>query len=118
MTAQGLQTETEERKNAILLHTLGAEVLHIFKSFNVDIKLIKHEELLKKYEEYFLPTKNICMERHIFFSRKQKMEEGVDEFYTSLTNLSLSCEFGTLRESLVRDISHAPNWERGFVPHT
>lgn len=44
------------------------------------------------------------MDRHAFFMRKQNGGEGIDEYITALKNLSLTCEFGTLREDLVKDV--------------
>lgn len=48
-------------------------------------------------------TLNIAMERHKYFTFKQQ-EQSIDEYVTSLINISLNCEFGALREDLVRDI--------------
>ncbi|XP_055388170.1 uncharacterized protein LOC129616540 [Condylostylus longicornis] len=83
---------------------MGHGALKIFSSFNEDVDKIKYEDLIKKFEKYFLPKINLAIERHKFFTCAQKPTESIEDFITGLKNLSLNCEFGTLRESLVRDI--------------
>ncbi|XP_022823789.1 uncharacterized protein LOC111354521 [Spodoptera litura] len=42
--------------------------------------------------------------RYTFFTRKQAEHENIDDFLTDLENKSRECDFGTLRESMIRDI--------------
>ncbi|KAK9685789.1 hypothetical protein QE152_g37679 [Popillia japonica] len=44
------------------------------------------------------------MERHKLFNRTQLLDEDIDVYATDLKNISLSCEFGTLRDNIVKDI--------------
>ena len=41
--------------------------------------------------------------RLVFNQRNQKEGERIDNFVSELKRLSLTCEFGTLRDSLIRD---------------
>lgn len=104
LTANSLEKEDNEKKVAIFLHNLGADSLHIFQSFNVDRKVIKFDELIKLFDKRFKPKKNIAVERNYLFTRKQASDESIDEFVTDLKNLSLSCELGGKRESLVKTV--------------
>ncbi|XP_036317851.1 uncharacterized protein LOC118732852 [Rhagoletis pomonella] len=104
MRAAGLEQETDQQKVALLLHHIGPDSLLVFNSFNYDIDTVGYDELLKSFNDYFVPKVNVVVERYRFFSRKQAEEETIEEFVTVLKNLSLSCEFKTLREDLIRDI--------------
>ncbi|XP_036327169.1 uncharacterized protein LOC118739769 [Rhagoletis pomonella] len=104
MRAAGLEPQTDQQKVALLLHHIGPDSLLVFNSFNYDIDTVGYDELLKSFNDYFVPKVNVVVERYRFFSRKQAEEETIEEFVTVLKNLSLSCEFKTLREDLIRDI--------------
>ncbi|XP_074026147.1 uncharacterized protein [Leptinotarsa decemlineata] len=59
------------------------------------------EVLDKKFGEYFNPEKNVTYERHMFLSRDKKPDESIDDYITDLRDLSASCEFETLTDSLI-----------------
>ena len=42
-------------------------------------------------------------ERYVFFSRNQENGESIDHYVTVLKTMSNICEFGDLKESLIRD---------------
>lgn len=69
--SSSLEKQSDQRKVDLLLHHLGPESLSIFNSFNEDIDTVKYDDLIAKWTNYFVPKKNIAMERHKFFSRKQ-----------------------------------------------
>lgn len=104
LRASSLETQSDQRKVALLLHHMGPDSLEIFNSFNLDLDTVKFDELVSELKAYFLPKVNIAMERHKFFTRTQQMGESIHEYVTALKNLSLSCDFNDLREDLVRDI--------------
>lgn len=83
---------------------MGPSGLEIFNSFNVKLKDVTLKQLFEKFNSYFIPKKNLTTVRHQFFTRRQASNEDVDSFYTDLKNKSLECDFGTMRESLVKDI--------------
>ncbi|KAI5756075.1 hypothetical protein M8J77_021868 [Diaphorina citri] len=94
---------TESRKIAILLHLLGAEVVKIYESFNVAPGK-KLEDVIKLFDKYFSPKKNLSLERNVFLSRRQLPGESLEMFFTNLKNLSATCELGELQDSLVKDM--------------
>ena len=49
------------------------------------------------------PRKNTIYERYVFFSRNQENGESIDHYVTVLKTMSNTCEFGDLKESLIRD---------------
>lgn len=104
MTASELSEESEKRKVAVFLHMIGQDSLDIFNSFGVDENIIKLSDLVKRFEEYFVPKTNVTYESFKFFTRKQTQNESIDDFMTDLVNLSKTCEFGNLKERLITDI--------------
>lgn len=104
MRASNLEQQSNQRKVALLLHHLGPDCLQVFDSFDADMDTVKYEDLVAKLDAYFIPRANVAMERHKFFSRKQSADESIEQYVTSLKNLSSSCEFEQLREDLIKDI--------------
>lgn len=58
---------------------------------------------MRKFEDYFVPTKNITFERYKFFSCDQKPGNTFDLYLAELYTLSKTCNFGDLRDSLIKD---------------
>ncbi|BES88287.1 Hypothetical protein NTJ_01092 [Nesidiocoris tenuis] len=104
LVAAKLEDETDKCKVALLLTLIGQQGMNIFNSFAVDEDSVKYVDLVKRFETHFTPKKNVTFERHRFLTRRQKDNESIDDYATELKNLSLSCEFGTLRDELVRDL--------------
>lgn len=71
LQATGLCQALDERKIALLLHSMGPNILEIYNTFN-------HKEvgtytcLIKQFDDYFLPRTNITYENYRFFTRYQK----------------------------------------------
>jgi len=101
--ANELENASNKRKVAILLNSVGDAGLEIFNSFNITESEEKFENVIKKFDDHFIPKKNITIERHKFLTRKQKYEENFQDFLTGLYKFSLTCEFGDLRDSLIKD---------------
>ncbi|XP_011688911.1 PREDICTED: uncharacterized protein LOC105450661 [Wasmannia auropunctata] len=103
MTANGLHQKSDEVKVAIILNTIGEEGIDIFNNFNLseeDQK--KYEAVVKKFDEYLLPKKNIVYERFLFYKRVQEPNESVDNFVKELKKLAQNCEF-TDKQDMIRD---------------
>ena len=99
-----LSKRTNKEKCAFFLLYIGQEARDIFNTWT----LAQNEEdkpdvLFEKFEEYFKPKKNLTVLRHKFNSRIQGATETADQFITDLKLLSLDCEYGALREEMIRD---------------
>lgn len=97
------ESESDARKVSILLHHLGSDCLHIFSSFQLDMDTVKHEDLMKKFTEYFSPKENITMERNKLFNKKQTSSQSIMDFVTELKLMANSCDFQE-KDSIIRDI--------------
>lgn len=103
LAASGAGGEDEKLKAHILLHVMGEDALDIYNSFQLDEANLTLAELMTKFEEYFVPSQNLMFERYKFFTHDQKQGVPFDQYLAELHTLSKTCEFGTLRDSLVRD---------------
>ena len=63
----------------------------------------KYDEVKKRLEAFFIIKRNVIFERAKFNLRSQQENETVDVFITDLHNLAEHCNFGVLREELIRD---------------
>lgn len=61
------------------------------------------ENVLAKFDEHYCPKANETVERYRFFVRNQESGEGIDKYVTELRMLAGTCNFGPVKESLIRD---------------
>ena len=62
-----------------------------------------YEEVKERFENHFIVKRNVIFERAQFNSRNQSAGESVDSFITDLYGLARYCNFGALKEELIRD---------------
>lgn len=105
MTASGASSKNEKVKIAILLHTVGEEVLKVYNTFTIVPAghEVTMEEVLTAFREYCSPRKNIVFERHQFWSHTMSLGISVDRFITELRQKSKDCEFGRHEDDMIRD---------------
>ena len=58
----------------------------------------------EKFDEYFIPKRNDIFERAKFNKRRQNEGESVEHFITALHTLSEHCNYGDMRDQLIRDL--------------
>ncbi|KAK0156623.1 hypothetical protein N1851_000054 [Merluccius polli] len=63
----------------------------------------KIEDIITKFDDHCNPSVNEIVERYRFFTRNQGASENIDSYVTELRLLAKTCNFGTLRDSLIRD---------------
>ena len=66
-----------------------------------DLSTLKLWEMM---EIAFIRPRNITVDRYVFFSRKQKKGETVEQFYSILKELAKNCDFENREEVIIRDI--------------
>ena len=101
-----LLTEDEEtvQVNA-LIYSMGAEAEHIFKSFTFESEgdANKYSVVMAKFDEHFIPRRNVIYERAKFHSRVQLSGESVEAFVRQLYELAENCDFGAQKDEQMRD---------------
>jgi hypothetical protein len=77
---------------------------------NADDEVVQEAEspeqlqvLKAKFRELCNPLTNVIIERHRFNTRVQEASEPVQNFITALKILADTCEYGTIKDSLIRD---------------
>jgi hypothetical protein len=63
----------------------------------------KTSEILKTFDEYCNPKRNLTVERHIFNSRMQQPGESFDQYVTDLRLKVKTCEYGTMADEMIKD---------------
>lgn len=63
----------------------------------------KWDKVTEGLMNYFIPKRNVILERTKFNQRIQMADESVDTFVTSLFSLAENCKFGILHDELIRD---------------
>ena len=71
--------------------------------FQINILLSQLPHFLQICYECFQTRRNRTMERHTFFSRKQKPTESLHQLWTALDGLAANCNFGNQTENWVYD---------------
>ncbi|XP_030223386.1 ETS-related transcription factor Elf-1 isoform X1 [Gadus morhua] len=61
------------------------------------------DDIINTFDEHYNPGANETMERYRFFSKNQGASETIDSYVTELKALARKCNFGALRDSLIRD---------------
>lgn len=103
--ATGLRDKAKEVQAATLRRVMGSGCRHIHKhNLGLSAEQGKDPEvILDALEEYFKPARNVIFERYMFGICKQDEGEPIDSFVTKLREKAASCEYGQLREDLIRD---------------
>jgi len=76
-------------------------ILSLFGLSDEDKK--KFDTVVAKFEGHFVKKRNVIFERTKFNQRKQEEGESADEFVTDLYCLSEYCNYGELRDEMIRD---------------
>lgn len=105
MLASGLHEKPAEVQAATLRRVMGSECRHIYR-FNLNLNEEQQKSataILDALEGHFKPTKNVIFERFVFGSLKQEEGETIDCFVTRLREKAATCDYGQLKDDLIRD---------------
>ena len=87
-----------------LLYCLGEEAEDILTSTNIsDDQRKQYEAVLSKFDSSFGVRKNVIIEHAKFNRRSQLPDEPAEQFIASLYNLAADCNFGDLKNELIRN---------------
>ena len=83
---------------------MGDQADDILISFKLSTSQLKQYHTVKtKFDEHFVVRRNIIFERAKFNRRRQEDGETVDTFITALHALAEHCDYGTLKDEMIRD---------------
>jgi hypothetical protein len=102
--AFGLSAEDKPRQVNTLLYCLGEEADDVLASTNITAEgKKKYATVLEKFDAFFQVRKNVIFERARFNHRNQLEGESIEQYITALYRLVDSCEYGALKEEMLRD---------------
>ena len=100
----GLKTKSEEHQVNALIYIMGDKADDILCSFGLsEDKKKVYNTVREKIDSYFEPRHNVIFERAKFNQRKQQQGESVETFVTDLYCLADRCDYGELRNEMIRD---------------
>lgn len=101
--ASGLSKEPEEHQVNTLLYCLSEEAEDILTSTNIsEDNRKKYDRVLAKFDSFFKIRKNVIIECSKFNKHSQSPDEPAEQFIASLYNLASDCDFGDLKNELIR----------------
>ena len=104
LTASCLDKQNDERKISTLLYCLGDDADEVLTSTSItDEERSSYDRVIQKLDEFFKVRRNKIYERARFNRRDQKKGESAEAYITELYKLVESCEYGTMKNELLRD---------------
>lgn len=104
MEASEKNGKDDKLKVATLLNLIGEDALEVFNTYTLtDAQMKDYTYVMKLFDDYCEPKRNIVFERFKFFSACQSESDCIDAFVTDLKKLASTCEFGDQTDSLIRD---------------
>ena len=108
--ATKLNKDDGEVQVSALIYAMGNGAEHIYKSITFATSRTNPEDandydtVLRKFEAYFIPRRNVIHERAKFYQRVQNPGEGVEAFIRNLYELAEHCNFdGNVKYEQIRD---------------
>lgn len=100
----GLHLRDQEAQVNTFIYAVGREAEDVLLALRLtDEELKTYDTVRSKFESHFVPRRNIIYERGKFNMRKQEPHETADTFITDLHKLADTCDYGSLKEDLIRD---------------
>lgn len=94
----------EERKIALFLNVAGEDAVDVFNSHIKTIEVKTLDALIKKFDAYVEPRKNIITNSFKIFNMKQEEGEHIVRFITKLKVQAKQYDFKDQEDRLVRDM--------------
>ena len=100
----GLSAEDDDRQVSTLLYCMGEDTEDTLTSTNISAaNHKKYDAVIGQFDRYFKVRKNVIFEWAIVNRRCQGQDETAKQFITSLYNLAENCQYGELKDQMIRD---------------
>ncbi|KAK3739985.1 hypothetical protein RRG08_005257 [Elysia crispata] len=100
--ASKLSKEDQEVQVSALLYSMGPEAERIYSTFELAEGDRTFDTVLSKFDEHFIPQRNIIHLRAQFHRREQQSKETIEEYIRALYELSEHANFPN-KEDCIRD---------------
>lgn len=99
-----LHLRDENTQVNTFLYAMGKEAEDILASLKLTgAEMTNYATVKRKFEEHFIPCTNVIYERARFNCRVLQPNEPVEAFITDLHKMAEACEYGELKNELIRD---------------
>ena len=90
---------------ATFITCIGTEALDVYNGLPFETEEDKKdmEKILDLMETYCIGELNVIYERYVFNNRNQATDETIDAYTSALRTMASTCQFGVLKEELIRD---------------
>lgn len=103
LNVAALSAKPAVEKIDLLLYAMGEKSEEIFMQVMPQPHGKSFQDVIQAFTDYFEPKKNVVFERSRFNSRSQLAGETVDQYVTALHVMAEKCNYGQLRDELIRD---------------
>ena len=104
LVASGLSAGAQVRQVTTLLYCLGDEGNDVLQTTGItDDEMKSYDTVVAKLDGFFAVRKNVIFDRARFNTRSQQPGESAEKFIADLYALAEDCNFGTLKEEMIRD---------------
>ena len=102
--ASGLDTRSAECQVSTLLYCMGEQAEDVLDATGISAAdKGSYTRVIGKLDDHFKVRKNLIYERARFNQRSQEKGESVEIFITALHQAADFCEFGDMKEQMIRD---------------
>ncbi|KAM7300064.1 uncharacterized protein ISCGN_020628 [Ixodes scapularis] len=93
------------QKRALLVSALSSKTIEVLQasSSSTAVNSLTYTEVVERLGTYYAPKRKEIAESFKFFKRDQKPDETVPEYFVAIRRLAETCNFGDIRERLLRD---------------
>ena len=97
------EIESADKKKAILLSVVGAEIYQLIRSLVAPDKPTEKNfnQLVELVQQHYQPTPSVIVQRFKFNSRSQRSGESIATFVAELRRLSEHCNFGRTLDDML-----------------
>ena len=101
----GLDKQPSTLRVATFITCIGPDALEIHTGlpFLMDAERENMDKVLELWQNYCIGRTNVVYERYKFNNRSQEANESIDAYIRALRTLAETCEFGSLKDDLIRD---------------
>ena len=102
--SSGLNKESGEQQASTLLYCLCDDAEDVLLSSEISDEDRKdYAKVVSTFDGYFQVRKNVIFERARFNRRSQRDGENAEEYIAALYSLAENCQYGALKEEMIRD---------------
>ena len=101
--ASGLAHKSEKGHVSIFLYAMGDCADDILTTLSIDEETVSFADIKTELNNYFGARRSVVVEQAHFTKRVQRQSEAIDSCIQNLYKIAEGCNYGTLKEELIRD---------------